>query len=103
MSGDFILIMTLYVNPGRGVSRLRNAGGAGYGPPCGRIERVIRPTESLSGEALPHEIHVVSFPSAKHFTAYRSDSALAALQPLRQVAIAKTSILVGRESKGYDQ
>jgi uncharacterized protein (DUF1330 family) len=67
----------------------------------GRIERVIRPTISTSSASLPHEIHIVAFPSLERFEAYRNDPDLAKLAPLRQSAIARTETLIGEEGESY--
>jgi hypothetical protein len=67
----------------------------------GRIDRVIRPTGPARGDALPHEVHLVSFPSAAGFEAYRADPELRALGALRESAIARTEILVGIDGEPY--
>ncbi|MCC7264640.1 MAG: DUF1330 domain-containing protein [Candidatus Latescibacteria bacterium] len=67
----------------------------------GRIERVIRPLSALPESPLPHEIHLVSFPSQEHFAAYRADAELAALAPLRQQAIARTELVIGVEGEPW--
>jgi uncharacterized protein (DUF1330 family) len=67
----------------------------------GRIDRVIRPVAALHGGALPHEIHIVSFPSMERFEAYRGDAELAGLAALRQSAVARTEITVGEEGEPY--
>ena len=67
----------------------------------GRIDRVIRPTVSGQPGSPPHEIHIVSFPSLGQFEAYRGDTELAKLAPLRQVAIARTEVVIGEEGESY--
>jgi hypothetical protein len=67
----------------------------------GRIDRVIRPTGPGRGDALPHEIHLVSFASAADFEAYRADPELRALAPPRESAIARTEVTVGTEAEPY--
>ena len=67
----------------------------------GRIERAIRPTGPVGRGPLPHEIHVVSFPSLEHFEAYREDGQLAELAPLRLSAIARTEVTIGEEVPPY--
>jgi antibiotic biosynthesis monooxygenase (ABM) superfamily enzyme len=70
----------------------------GYG---GRIDRVIRPIVPAGGAPLPHEIHIVSFPSMERFEAYREDRRLAELAPLRRSAIARTEVTIGEEGTSY--
>jgi hypothetical protein len=67
----------------------------------GQIQRVIRPLVSTQSDSAPHEIHLISFPSLESFTAYRGDSDLAQLAPLRQTAIARTEVLIGEEGEPY--
>ena len=94
-----ILVAKLFIHPGREVEFRQFETQAAqimqkYG---GRIERVIRPTSAAPGDALPHEIHLVSFPNMAQFESYRGDSELAQLGPLRQAAIAKTEVTIGEE------
>jgi antibiotic biosynthesis monooxygenase (ABM) superfamily enzyme len=71
----------------------------------GHVETVIRPLDcgqsSGQADALPYEVHLVSFPSLEQFEAYREDSDLATLATLRQSAIARTEILIGRAIAPY--
>ena len=99
MSSGILLVVNLYVEPGREAefrtfethaARIMRSHG-------GQIEKIIRPTLSLSGEPLPHEIHLVSFPSLEHLTAYRSDPILADFSGLRELAIKTTTIMIGEE------
>lgn len=62
---------------------------------------MIRPTGPARGDALPHEIHLVSFARAAGLEAYRTDPELRALAPLRESAIARTEITVGTGGKPY--
>jgi uncharacterized protein (DUF1330 family) len=68
----------------------------------GRLEKVIRVEASLDAGPVPHEVHVVWFPTEAHFASYRNDPRLADLAPLRAQAIKATSVLVGREADTYD-
>ena len=102
-TAGIILLAKLFVHPGREVEFRQFETQAAqimrkYG---GRIERVIRPTSAASGDALPHEIHLVSFPSMERFESYRGDADLAQLGSLRQAAIAKTEIVIGEEGEPY--
>ncbi len=108
MNSPILLLVRLFIHPGREAEfrQFETAAArimAGYG---GRIERVIRPltlltSGSLTDEPLPHEIHLVSFPSMAQFEAYRKDETLAELAPLRQVAIVRTEITLGEEGEAY--
>lgn len=65
----------------------------------GRIEQAIRLTETPSTDA-PFEVHVVSFPDADAFNAYRIDPATQAVATLRAELIWRTIIWRG-QSKTY--
>lgn len=65
----------------------------------GKIERVIR-LENPSAE-LPFEVHVLTFPDAQAFAAYRTDPALTALAEMRQQVIARTTVWTGQDVEGY--
>jgi hypothetical protein len=103
LEAPIVLIVTLYVHPGRekelrqfetrAAEIMRKHGGV--------IERVIRPDPASSGTEIPHEIHVVTFPSTGALTAYRSDPDLVALASLRELAIARTEVTVGHEGEPY--
>jgi hypothetical protein len=98
-----VLVVTLYVHPGRerefrqfetrAAGIMRRHGGA--------IERVIRPDAEPIREETAHEIHVVTFPNMEAFAAYRSDPDLAALAMLRDLAVARTELTIGREGEPY--
>lgn len=104
VSSGILLVVSLYVRPGR-EQELRDFETqaarvmARHG---GRIETVIRPTASPSAEPLPYEIHLVSFPSMERFDSYRSDPALAGLAALREQAMARTTVVIGREVEPYE-
>jgi antibiotic biosynthesis monooxygenase (ABM) superfamily enzyme len=103
MNSGIILVVQLFINADReaefrqfemeAARIMKNYGG--------QIEKVIRPIISEQKEALPQEIHIVSFPSLKDFEVYQEDSDLAKLTTLRQCAIARTEITIGKESKLY--
>jgi uncharacterized protein (DUF1330 family) len=66
----------------------------------GAIERTVvasAPTEALTET----EIHLVSFPDAERFAAYRADPELAALSALRDQAIASTTVYLGEPGPVY--
>ena len=103
MSTRLVLVASLFVHPGRetefhefemNAARIMKK----YG---GEVERVIRPLMSGATEPLPHEIHIVAFPSHAQFEAYRGDPELASLTALRQTAIARTDIIFGEDLEPY--
>ena len=98
-----VLLVELFVHPGRVAEfrRFETEAARIMRRRCGRIERVIRPTDPARGDALPHEIHLVSFPSAAGLEAYRTDPKLRALAPLRESAIARTEVTVGTDGEPY--
>ena len=103
MNSEIILVVSLFIHPGREVEFRQFETEAArimqkYG---GYIQGVIRPIVSVPAEPPPHEIHVVSFPSMERFEAYRKGDGLAELAPLRQSAIARTAIVIGEEGEPY--
>lgn len=98
-----VLVAKLFVHPGREVEfrQFETQAAQIMRKYDGCIERVIRPTNAALGEALPHEIHLVSFPSMAQFESYRGDADLAQLGSLRQAAIAKTEIVIGEEGEPH--
>lgn len=103
MKPVLLVLARLFIHPGQeeAFRRFETAAArimARYG---GRIDRVIRPLSALPASPLPHEIHLVCFPSQEQFDAYRADAELAALAPLRQRAIARTELLLGGEGEAY--
>ena len=65
----------------------------------GAIERTV----AVDDPAAEHyrEVHLVRFPDAAAFAAYRADPALAALVPLREQAVVATDLLIGEEGPSY--
>ena len=103
MDSAVVLVVCLFIQPGREVAFRKFETEAArvmqrYG---GRIDRVIRPTVPAGEDPLPHEIHIVSFPSLKRFEAYREDQDLVKLASLRQSAIARTEVTIGEEGDPY--
>ena len=103
MTSRVILLVSLFIHAGREAEFRQFETEAArimkrYG---GQIERVIRPTVCAQSGGTPYEIHLVSFPSMKQFDAYKGDTELAKLAPLRQAAIARTEIIIGEEGEPY--
>ena len=103
MNAPIFVIARLFVHPGceaefrqfeTAAARIMER----YG---GHIEKVIRPLSANHEGPLPHEIHLVSFPSQEQFEAYRADAELAGLAALRQAAIARTELVMGCEGEAY--
>ena len=61
----------------------------------GRIEQVIEVDGDAEAETFV-EIHLVRFPEAAFFEAYRLDAELVALAPVRERAVVATTIVRGR-------
>jgi uncharacterized protein (DUF1330 family) len=66
----------------------------------GAIARTVA-VNAAATDALINEVHVVTFPSAEAFAAYRQDPDLARAAPLRQAAIETTQILIGSDGPSY--
>jgi uncharacterized protein (DUF1330 family) len=102
-AAPLVLVARLFVRPGHeedfrrfeteAARLVRRHGGA--------LERVIRCEPPAVGLEAPHEVHLLSFPSAEALAAYRADPALAALAPLRARAILRTEITTGRDRPPY--
>jgi uncharacterized protein (DUF1330 family) len=103
MERRLILLVSLFIHPGQesAFRAFETAAARIMGRYGGRIERVIRPERAVPEGAMPHEVHLVSFPGEAAFAAYRADPELAALAALRQAAIARTEIIVGAEGETY--
>ena len=65
----------------------------------GKIEREIRLAGDERADTF-RDVHIVSFPDAASFEAYRQDAGLAALSTLRERAVVSTEILIGRDIVG---
>jgi hypothetical protein len=103
MDSTVVLVVSLFIHPGREIEFRQFETEAAHIMKKyeGKIERVIRPTVSGQRNSAPHEIHIVSFPSMAQFDAYRGDTELARLAPLRQVALARTEVIIGEEGEAY--
>jgi hypothetical protein len=66
----------------------------------GRIERTIVVPLADSPDLLK-EIHVVTFPGAAAFRAYREDARLGELTHLREAAVVNTEVFVGEDGPDY--
>jgi uncharacterized protein (DUF1330 family) len=101
--GLIVLVVRLFIHPGREAEfrRFETEAARIMARHGGRIEHAIRPTGPAGEHPLPHEIHVLSFPGADRFEAYRADPELGALAALRQAAIARTEITVGEPVEPY--
>jgi uncharacterized protein (DUF1330 family) len=99
MSTEIILIVKLYVYPGKETEFQQFETEVAQIMPeyGGRIERVIKPIDSPAQPDAPYEVHLVRFPSLAQLEAYRLDSRWQSLAELRQAAIRRTEILVGQE------
>jgi uncharacterized protein (DUF1330 family) len=103
MSAGLVLVARLFIHPGRAAEfrQFETAAARIMARHGGRIEHVIRPTGPADERPLPHEIHVISFPDAERFAAYRADPELGALAALRESAIARTEITIGEAGEPY--
>lgn len=66
----------------------------------GRIERTVVVAPDASPEVI-REIHLLAFPSAEAFAAYRRDPRLAEHAALREQSVLHTEVLVGVEGPSY--
>jgi|SRR4051812_49113242 uncharacterized protein (DUF1330 family) len=66
----------------------------------GAIERTVAVTPARQA-VTETEIHVVTFPDAERFAAYRADPELAALAELRERAVAAVTVYLGEEGPTY--
>ena len=67
----------------------------------GRIERTVVVDEPSAPELLT-EIHLVTFPDARAFGAYRKDPRLAVQAHLREASVVESQVLVGEDGPRYE-
>lgn len=99
-SGRVVFVVSLWLNGNdvAGFEAFERAAAGIMGAYGGRIESVVR---CGGTDAMPFEIHVVSFPDLAARDAYRRDPALAALGWLRERVIARTEICQGESRPSY--
>ena len=102
MSKRLTLIAALYLHPGREgeFAKFETAGAEIMRRYGGTIERRIGVAPG-SGENLPYEVHILSFPNERSFQGYRTDPDLEALRDLRALAIRETVLWFGTELPAY--
>jgi antibiotic biosynthesis monooxygenase (ABM) superfamily enzyme len=66
----------------------------------GRIERTIVMAPDDSPDVFK-EIHVVTFPNAQAFAAYRNDERLGQVAYLREESVVNTEIFIGEDAPTY--
>ena len=66
----------------------------------GRIERTVV-VDMPESPALLKEIHVVTFPDAEAYRAYRADGRRGAVAHLREASVVHTEILSGEDGPSY--
>jgi len=66
----------------------------------GRIERTIV-VASDGSPGVFREIHVVTFPNAEAFAAYRRDQRLDEMASLREESVVNTEIFIGEDGSTY--
>jgi uncharacterized protein (DUF1330 family) len=66
----------------------------------GAIERTVAVT-AAPGSATETEIHLVTFPDAERFAAYRADPELLAMSELRERGVAAVTVYLGEEGPSY--
>jgi hypothetical protein len=66
----------------------------------GRIERTIVVAPEGSPDVIK-EVHVLTFPDARAFAAYRGDERLSELAHLREESVIHTELLAGEEGPDY--
>jgi hypothetical protein len=66
----------------------------------GRFDRTVVVTPD-PGPGLLREIHLVTFPDAPAFLAYRADARLAELAHLRDASVVAIDVLVGEDGPDY--
>ena len=70
----------------------------------GRVERCVRVADPADGADGEHfrEIHLLAFPDAQAFAAYRADPRLAEQEALREASVLHTELHVGEDGPRYD-
>ena len=102
MESTLVLVVALYVNPGRQAefAEYESAASRIMRRYKGTIERRIGFTPADGDH--PDEVHVVTFPDHTAFEYYRLDPELAALAELRSRAIRLTTIWSGADRPIHD-
>lgn len=96
----FILIVLLHIDSDRreDYERFETEASRIMARHGGRIERRFATSGPFETDAdAPDEVHLVSFPTAESFEAYRGDPALAPLAELRARAIRRTVVWPSHE------
>jgi antibiotic biosynthesis monooxygenase (ABM) superfamily enzyme len=96
------VIAALYLHAGREAefAKFETAAAEIMGRYGGTIERRIGVAPG-SGENLPYEVHILSFPDERSFQGYRTDPDLESLRDLRALAIRETVLWLGTELPAY--
>lgn len=101
---SFTVIAFLYAGDG-GLDALRNFEArvlliaADHG---GRLESAFIPAdEPCTVDPPPDEVHILTFPAAEAFQAYRGDARHAELAPVRERAIRRTEVVASGETVRY--
>ena len=102
MTKRLTLIAALYLHPGREseFAKFETAAAEIVRRHGGMIERRIGVAPG-SGDDLPYEVHILSFPNERSFQGYRTDPDLEALRDLRALAIRETVLWFGSELPAY--
>ncbi len=89
MGNRIVVVASLFVHPSREAEfrQFETEAARIMKKYAGQVERVIRPSRTGATEPVPHEIHVVTFPSYEQFDAYRPDPELVSFAALRQRAM----------------
>jgi hypothetical protein len=66
----------------------------------GAIARTVAITPEPDAEAFK-EVHIVTFPDARAFEAYRGDAELAAWKHLREASVVDTQVMIGEDGPDY--
>lgn len=101
--GRYWLVVHLWVRPGQEAAflafeRRASAVMAQYG---GRIEQAVRIRTASAMDDPPSEIHLVSFPDAAAFAAYRHDAATKQLAEARAQVIGRTVLFAGVAGENF--
>jgi hypothetical protein len=100
MTDRLVLVVSLWLKGGdvAGFEAFEHATAEIMATHGGRIDAAVRSAADSEG---PFEVHLVSFPSAAAFDAYRGDPRAVDLQPLRERVIARTEVWRGAAVPAY--
>ncbi|MBI1341141.1 hypothetical protein GC169_13145 [bacterium] len=98
MSGDFAVVVSVWVHQGREqeYDALEKRSADIMAQHGGRMVVVVRTGAAAGAAGAPFEIHVLTFPNEADFAAYSADPVTVRLRGVRSQIVARTELSRGR-------